>query len=474
MNIKAASVKLSFEKTTSDLVSVKLRVTYQRIQRRYAFPIKNGILLSEKEFERLLKYHEKGSERTAEEIRLLYGKVEPHIKKAEHLAETIKPFSFDAFKEAFYKTQEDVKPSDQNNVLAALNNKGAAMRKDDRLGNAVNYELTAKSLQRFVNSFSDEERKEFLSIPISGKSTAPRAEVILRFDHITKDFLKTYEQWMLSFGKTIQKRKEKKAPAKLNSDKAPKVEKKQDTRASLTTVGIYCRHLRSVFNDAITDKLIDPAIYPFGKKGYTIPAGSNIKKALSKADVLQIMNYVCEPDSFEQRGRDLWIFSYLSNGMNMTDICSIKWKDVDKKANSLSFIRKKTARTKKGNQSRIQISLNEESWNIINRYSGDNKPDSYIFPFLKLEMTEQQKKNTVAQVVKMTNQHVRSIAKKLGIDTDVTTYAARHSFATILLQSEVPVAFISQSLGHQNISTTQAYLGSFDDEKTKEYLKALI
>jgi integrase len=268
---------------------------------------------------------------------------------------------------------------------------------------------------------------------------------------------------MLHFGRAAKKKNLKKG-------ELPAIDKP----ATLTTVGIYCRQLRSVFNDAINDKVIDKDFYPFGKNGYTIPAGANIKKALSKADVMKIMEYQAEENSFEQRGRDLWIFSYLSNGMNIADICNLKWKDVDKKADSLSFIRKKTARTRKGNQVKIRIRLAEESWNIINRYAQEQKPDSYIFPFLKSDMTEQHKKSTVGQVINMTNQHVRSIAKKLGIETDVTTYAARHSFATILLQSEAPVAFISQSLGHQNISTTQAYLGTFDDEKTKEYLKALL
>jgi len=69
---------------------------------------------------------------------------------------------------------------------------------------------------------------------------------------------------------------------------------------------------------------------------------------------------------------------------------------------------------------------------------------------------------------------MRGIAKELEIQSDVNTYSARHSFATILLQSEAPLAFISQALGHTSISTTESYLGSFDDEKTKKYLSALL
>ena len=268
---------------------------------------------------------------------------------------------------------------------------------------------------------------------------------------------------MLLYGRASKKKKLKKGEAAA-----------VDTPAALTTVGIYCRQLRSVFNDAIRDKIVSSELYPFGKGGYVIPAGANIKKALSKSDVMKIISYRSEPGSYEERGRDLWVFSYLSNGMNITDICNIKWKDIDRAGNSLSFVRQKTARTRKGNQVRIKINLFAESWNIINRYTNSTAPESYVFPFLESSMTAKQKKSTVSQIVTMTNLHIRNIAKKLDIAMDITTYAARHSFATILLQSEAPIAFISQSLGHQNISTTQAYLGSFDDEKMKKYLEALV
>jgi len=120
--------------------------------------------------------------------------------------------------------------------------------------------------------------------------------------------------------------------------------------------------------------------------------------------------------------------------MNITDICNIKWKDIDRAGSSLSFVRQKTARTRKGNQVRIKINLFPESWNIIKMYAKSSAPDSYVFPFLDSGMTAKQKKSTVSQIVTMTNLHIRNIAKKLDIVMDITTYAARYSFATILLR----------------------------------------
>lgn len=68
---------------------------------------------------------------------------------------------------------------------------------------------------------------------------------------------------------------------------------------------------------------------------------------------------------------------------------------------------------------------------------------------------------------------MKTIAKELEISADVTTYAARHSFATILQRSGVNTSFISEALGHSNIKTTQNYLAGFEDDSKKEIAKLL-
>ena len=68
---------------------------------------------------------------------------------------------------------------------------------------------------------------------------------------------------------------------------------------------------------------------------------------------------------------------------------------------------------------------------------------------------------------------MKSIAQQLNITNEVTTYAARHSFATILQRSGASTEFISEALGHSNVKTTQNYLAGFEDETKKETTKAL-
>ncbi|MCF2490743.1 site-specific integrase [Dyadobacter sp. CY347] len=385
--------------------------------------------------------------------------VESYLSRAKTIISKLQSdFSFELFAHEISIYGQDRKilenRKDDNNVVAALKSKAESMTQQGRIGNATSYLSAAASLSRFVSSLTIEQRYEYLNyIAPKGKAVAAE-DLVIKFEHLTPQMLALYERWMLKYGK------------------AAKSEKGKAVAASLTTVGIYGRHIRSVFNDAIEKGIVNRDLYPFSKNRYTIPAGSNTKKALTKGEVLRIMEYQCAP-GLEQRSRDLWVFSYLCNGMNVNDICRLKWEDIQ--SDKLTFVRQKTARSRKSNQTRIKVTLFPETLAIIERWAGkDRHAKKHIFPFLENDMPVLRERIIISQVIKITNQYMRGIAKELEIESDVNTYSARHSFATILLQSEAPLAFISQSLGHTSISTTESYLGSFDDEKTKKYLSALL
>jgi len=70
--------------------------------------------------------------------------------------------------------------------------------------------------------------------------------------------------------------------------------------------------------------------------------------------------------------------------------------------------------------------------------------------------------------------HLKEIAKKIGIDANISTYWARHSFSTVLKRSGAPIAFISEQLGHHSLKTTDSYLDSFQDEVKEKYANVLI
>jgi site-specific recombinase XerD len=85
-----------------------------------------------------------------------------------------------------------------------------------------------------------------------------------------------------------------------------------------------------------------------------------------------------------------------------------------------------------------------------------------------------QKHNRVRKLCRQINNELHKIADKLEIKEDITTYVARHSFATVLKKSGVNIGIISQALSHQDIKTTQIYLSKFDDEQVDSAMQNLL
>ena len=80
-------------------------------------------------------------------------------------------------------------------------------------------------------------------------------------------------------------------------------------------------------------------------------------------------------------------------------------------------------------------------------------------------MTSEQQHKTVKQLTKTINKYMKRIAIELSIDKEITTYYARHSFATVLKRSGATTEMISELLGHSSVMVTENYLDSFEDDK---------
>ena len=98
----------------------------------------------------------------------------------------------------------------------------------------------------------------------------------------------------------------------------------------------------------------------------------------------------------------------------------------------------------------------------------------YVFPVLKKGLSDLQKQKDKDQFIKTINKYMKLIGQDIGYDKPLTTYAARHSFATVLKRSGTPMEFISESLGHKSLQTTEAYLDSFEDQARRKFMQNLI
>ena len=85
-----------------------------------------------------------------------------------------------------------------------------------------------------------------------------------------------------------------------------------------------------------------------------------------------------------------------------------------------------------------------------------------------------QKKNRVHKVLAKVNRELKVLASELEIEADMTTYVARHSFATILKNSGVNISLISEMLGHTDLKTTQIYLDSFENTQMEAAMSNLL
>lgn len=349
-------------------------------------------------------------QRLSEDDKTLKKRISAFENKATDIIKDIPVFSWKIF-EKYYLANRGTK----NTISQAFKDYAKELREAGRIGTAVSYECAQSSLDKFMEG--------------------------AKYTDVTPEFLNKYEKWMLSDNKSV------------------------------TTVGIYLRSLRTMFNNAIADGLLTKDFYPFGKKKYEIPTGNNIKKALTLKDIGKIYNFKLDPGSTDGKYRDYWIFMYLANGMNVKDMSLLTYSCI--KGDVLEFIRAKTARTKRKVEP-IRVVLTDDLKGIIRRW-GNNKKDAknYIFPILEKDCSPVRERQLIQQLTGVINDHMEIIANKLEITQGVTTYAARHSFSTVLQRSGVSTEFISEALGHSNVKTTANYLAGFEDESKREHAKAL-
>jgi integrase len=105
----------------------------------------------------------------------------------------------------------------------------------------------------------------------------------------------------------------------------------------------------------------------------------------------------------------------------------------------------------------IRLPLQPKAKEIIERYQ--QHIALFLFPiFSDFHKTEQQQRNRLHKVLSNVNKRLKELGKELKIPIDLTTYVARHSYATVLKRAGVSTSIICESLGHSSEKVTQYYL----------------
>lgn len=229
--------------------------------------------------------------------------------------------------------------------------------------------------------------------------------------------------------------------------------------ANQTTVAMNMRNIRAIMNIAKQLGVIRESDYPFGRGKYQIKEGSGKKKALNKKQLKAIAEY-SDGSMTTEFYRDLWLFIYFCNGLNVADLISLKFSDIQN--GEISFIRKKT-KDRTRDVKRIYAAITPEMYSIINKWGNDPKKSVYIFPFLKPGDSAWEHEKKKKNLTKLINKRMKMIGEKLNLGK-ITTYVARHTYATVLRNEGVPISIISPMLGHSSVTTTEIYLADLESE----------
>jgi len=276
----------------------------------------------------------------------------------------------------------------------------------DKIGNANTYKDTKNALLKFHKQYSKNKN--------------------LCFKDVTPTYLSKFEVFMRSRG---------------NTDGG---------------ISVKMRTLRALVNKAISRKLISKDLYSFDEYKISKLKPTLNKRALSIDEFkrirdLDLTNYPHLVDA-----HNYFMFSFYARGINFVDMMKLRWPDIQD--NKLYYIRSKT----KGN---FKMEVNERMQEILDYYKALERPTNYVFPILLREnLTSQQIEDRKEKVLKRINSRLITIAELAAVDKHITTYTARHSYATILKFKGVSVSEISESMGHKELGTTEIYLKSFDTE----------
>ena len=250
----------------------------------------------------------------------------------------------------------------------------------------------------------------------------------LPFKEVTPELIERYELWLAASGITR------------NSS------------------SFYMRILRAVYNRAVNAGLTRDR-RPF-RNVYT-GVDKTMKRALPVKVLKHLRGLALDGEPKLQYARDLFLFSFYTRGMSFIDMAYLKKTDL--RAGFLQYARHKTGQV-------LTIRWEPCMQEIIDRYPPN--PTEYLLPIITRSHipARTQYKNRIIEV----NAGLKALSERVHAPFPITTYSARHSWASIAYSHEVPMAVISEALGHDSEKTTRIYLASLSNSKIDRANKKII
>ncbi len=245
----------------------------------------------------------------------------------------------------------------------------------------------------------------------------------LTFDMVDGGLMELYEAWMLNGGLTRN------------------------------TTSFYMRILRTNYKMAV-EKGLTADRHPF--RHVYCGMDKTVKRSIPFIDIKKINGLDLSRKPSLDFARDMFMFSFCTRGMSFIDMAYLKKTDLD--SGCLAYRRKKTGQL-------LTVEWTRQMQAITDKY----KPNAtkYLLPIITREdgSERRQYQNQMRKI----NRHLKDIARLAGLPLALSMYYTRHSWATIARGKDIPLAVISEALGHDSETTTQIYLDSI---KSSEVDKA--
>lgn len=238
----------------------------------------------------------------------------------------------------------------------------------------------------------------------------------LAFSQITSDMMEAYQAWLWSRG------------------------------AAQNTVSFYLRTFRTLYNKAVEAGQAPPRdIFAHVQTASVRTA----KRSVSIIDIRNIRNLFLPRGSSLEKARDMFLLSFYLRGMAFVDMAFLKKSDL--KCGMVSYNRRKT-------HQQINIEWIKPMQNIIDKYADQTEDSPYLLPILTGR--EVSPYDAYRRMEHNINYNLKKIGQMVGLNIPLTTYVARHTWASIALHMNIPIATISEGMGHNSYKTTQIYLES--------------
>ena len=227
---------------------------------------------------------------------------------------------------------------------------------------------------------------------------------------------------------------------------------------TLNTISFYMKRLRAIYNKALEQYGLEdrnPFAHSFTKNTPTA------KRALTAENIHQIVAATTVTEE-EALARDLFLFSFYTRGMSFVDIAFLEKGSI--KDGQLIYKRKKT-----GKELRV-------AWRPCMQEIADRHPSldgKHLLGIVNQNVVTDVRKQYHYRQCRV-NKALQKFTRRIGIPMKVTMYCARHSWATIAREKNIPISVISDSMGHNSEKITRIYLKSINDDVIDRYNDMLI